>query len=520
MKTIKLIAAAAAMLCCTSTYAQFTPSTIGESIAGTTTGSVNTRTFNDCRNFKNFATGPTMVVNAVGWVGNSAGLYWEVPVMGASGSFALPSGVTQGDVAFSVDATLTNLYMNVVYTVGGNFFFDSYQWTGGGFILAGSGNWPDMAGTASPIVMIDATRNGDFAISTNYSDGSVDVAAGTNASLPATPGNVPAIGAGTATQTDICLNTNPFGTTTDVHLAFSDFGNNQVYTASAPFASLAFGPINTVVAAAPSTVYYDLHIASPNTNAPRCPNTEIFSIIYDEITPTYYYMHQYSEDGVGITNTVLTGGAAGFPTPAIQFSKRPGITYNEQWSFTLPGTRACWGATASGWVSALASPGSMVGEKNYSFGPVFGPTTYYNIDVPQRYNCDQFAISSKYAGNQLLVSYIDYNTNNIIYKVLAYNGATMKSVPGRAITGEMQKAANIYPNPVSDRIYADFANFLDDVQVQIVDVTGRTAYTYNGSADLFQHGANTWLSKATPGIYSVHITDKEGYNQTVKLVKQ
>lgn len=516
---LKLTAVAAALLCCLGAHAQFTPSAVPESIAASGVSSIFSRTFNDCRSFRNTPTGPVLVANAVGWSGSSAGLYWEVPLLGASGSFILPSNTTEGDVAFSADATLTNLYMNVVYAAGGNFFFDSYVWTGTNFVLAGSGSWADVPGTTVPIVMIDATRNGDFVISTNYSDGSVDVAGGTNASLPATPPNVPALPAGTATQTDVCLNTNPFGTTTDVHLAFSDFANSQVYTVSAPFATLAFGPINTVVPAAPSTDYYDLHIASPNTNAPRCPTTEIFSIIYDEVTPSYYYIHQYSEDGTGITNTVLTGGAAGFPTPAIQYSKRPGITYNERWSYRLSGTRICWGATASGWVSALTA-GSLVGEKNYSAGPVFGTVTYYNIDNPLRFNLDQFAISSKYAGDQVLESYIDYTAGNIIYKVLSYAGATMRTAQGATITGSNQKSATIYPNPVTDRLYAAFDNLSGDIRVEITDITGKTAYSYNGSQEQFEQKAGGWVSHALAGLYIVHISDEEGYSQTIKLVKE
>jgi len=522
MKMIKLLATAVALLCCTGAYAQFTSSAVGESIAASITAPLNSRTFNDCRTFKNVGAGTIMVVNAVGWVGANAGVYWEVPMLGASGTIPLPSGITQGDIAFSTDASLANLYMTVVYYDGSsNFIFEAYQWNGTTFIMAGANPFANMPGAGTPVIMIDATRNGDFAISMNHSDGRIDVATGSNMWLPSILANVPVVPPGTATQADICLNTDPFGTTTDIHLAFSDGINSQIYTTSAPYASLAFSAISVIVPNNGAS-FNDLHIASPVTNAPSCPGTEIFSVIYNEVMPNFSYIHQYSEDVFGMTDRVLSGGAPGMPSPAIPFSQRPGITYNEQWSYTLPGTLGCLGATASGWSSSFSSPASLIGEKNYSNGNVFGPVTYYNIDNPQRFNCDQFAISSKYAGDQLLVSYMDNNVGNVIYKVLSYSGATMKAAPGRTITGEMQKAISIYPNPASDRLYVALANFADDAALKVVvrDMTGGTVYVFNDQVTKLETGVNSWLNKAVPGLYAIEVSDNEGYDQVMRLVKQ
>src|SRR5689334_4891053 len=125
MKTIKLIAAAIGLLVCTNAQAQFTPSTNPESVAGFSSGGYHT--FNDCRSFRNCASCTLYKVNAVGWHGSAPGIYWEVPLLGFSGSIPLPANSTYGDVAFSTVTNQTNLFMNVVFSVTGGFVFQTYK---------------------------------------------------------------------------------------------------------------------------------------------------------------------------------------------------------------------------------------------------------------------------------------------------------------------------------------------------------------------------------------------------------
>lgn len=518
MKTRRLIAAAIGLFMGFAAQAQFTPSTNPESIAGFSSGGYHT--FNDCRSFRNCASCPLLMANAVGWHGSAPGVYWEVPLLGFSGTIPLPAGSNFGDVAFSTATNQTNLFMNVVYSTTSGFVFESYKWTGTTFLLSGSASWANVGSSTTGLIRIDATRNGDYAISVNFSNGSVSIGGGTNASLPAPPALVPALGAGTAAQTDVCLNSKPFPiATSNLHITFTDLSSQKIYTAQAPFSTMAIGPVTGIVGFVPGTVYYELRIASPITNAPSCAGTEIFSVIYNEVTATYYHEHQWNQDASGITNAVLTGGAAGYPIPAIQYSKRPGITYNEFNSFSSGVSTPCTGATICGWVSA-GTASSMIGEKTQSNGTISGPVTYYEITNPARMSCDNIAFSSKYAGDQVLISYLDGST--VIYKVINWTALTMKSGHNVAISGSSEKAINVYPNPVAGQLFVDAANFGPNAQlhVRICDVTGRVSWSYNGAPENLQSGANSWLGSATPGIYYMKLADNENFNQTIKLVKQ
>jgi hypothetical protein len=520
MKTTKLLAAAIALLMGISAHAQFTASTNPESVASSTAGGWHT--FNDCRAYRMTSTSTLYMMNVVGWHGTSPGIYYEVPLLSISGTIPLPAGSNYGDVVLSTDVFQTNLYMNVVYNDGsGNFVFETYQWTGSAFNFMGSTSWADVGSSTQGLIRIDATKNGDYAISVNYSDGSVDIGGGTNASLPSMPSLTAAFGAGTAAQTDVCLNSDPFAVTTNVHLAFTDLADKKIYHAEAPFSTMAISSVGGIVGSAPSTVYYELRIASPNTNAPLCPKVEVFSVIYNEVTPAYYYEHQYNQDATGITNALLTGGAAGYPPTVIQYSKRPAVTYNEHYSFTFPKKAVCSGATISGWVSGLPTM-SMIGEKTLSNGTMWGPVTYYDITNPSRTSCDNIAISSKYAGDQVLVSYIDGAASQVIYKTFSWAAPTMRQGRNNTITGGKEKMINVFPNPFSDRLYVDAGSFAADAQmhVQVTDVTGRISWSYEGTPDNLQDGANNWLGSAVPGIYYLKIADNENFNQTVKLVKQ
>lgn len=522
MKHMKLFMAATALLLGTAAQAQFTASTIAENTAGLATGVTKTTT--DSRGYRINPGDPLNTLNVVAWDGGSPAVYYFVPG-GATGSFALPAGATRPDVIISTNSSTLNPYMVITYMVSGNFICRTYSWTGGAFTAAGSVAWPDAAGSFTPSVNLDATANGDYAVVIGRSNGSIEVRTGTNASLPAPPAvTVATLPAGTGQQTDICVNTNPTVGTSNIHISYSNAANTVVLTRAAPFSTLAFGAAAVVAPAAASITYADPRIASPNTNAPSCPSTDVFSVIYDELNSAanYYYIRLYSvEATAGITNKVLSGGAAGFPSPAIQFSKRPVLTYNEKFSYSFGAPNTCSGALVTSWTAGLPTR-SLVGEKLLSAGTIYGSVTYYDINNPVRTNCDYSSISSKYTADKILLAFHDATSSRVYYKYFSYAAATMRTMGNNTTAIAAEKDITVYPNPASDHIFINYSNIDPEamISVHVTDMTGRINYTFKGQISVLQSQADTWFQALAPGMYTLQCNDEAGFAKTTRIVKQ
>jgi len=513
--------AAFALLLSVSAQAQFTASTIAETTAGAATNV--TKTTNDSRPYRVNAGDPLNTLNVIAWDGGSPTVYYFVPVVGTVGSFALPAGASYPDLVLSTATSTLNPYLVIVFRLGGNFVFRAYKWTGV-FTLSSSVTWADAAGTFTPSINVDATANGDYAVTIGRSNGSIEVRTGTNASLPAPPAiSVATLPTGTGHQTDICVNTSPVTGTTNVHLSYTNGANTVVFTRAAPFAGLAFGIPVVAAPAIASTTYADPRIASPNKNAPACPATDVYSIIYDEInsvTP-FYFIHLYSVENLGTTNKVLSGGAAGFPTPAIQFSKRPVLTYNEKFSYAFASPNNCSGAIITAWQVSMTSR-SLIGEKLRSDGVIFGPVTYYDINNPIRTGCDMSSISSKYTSDRVLLAFYDGSGSRVLYKYFGYGAATMRTMGTSATAAELEKDIEVFPNPASDHIYLSYSNINPEalINVHVTDITGRVSYSYKGEMAVLQAQVNNWFQLLASGVYYLQCNDGEGFSKALKIVKQ
>jgi hypothetical protein len=297
-----------------------------------------------------------------------------------------------------------------------------------------------------------------------------------------------------------------------------------LFARAAPFAGLAFGAPVVVAPVVASTTYADPRIASPARNAPGCPATEVYSIIYAEInnSPTpFYYIHVYSVENLGTTNKVLSGGAAGFPTPAIQFSKRPVVTYNEKFSYAFTSPNQCSGALITAWTAGLTSR-SMIGEKLRSDGVIFGSVTYYDINNPIRTGCDMASISSGYNNDRVLLAFHDISSSRVIYKEFSYGAATMRTLENNNDVPELVKDIDVYPNPASDHIYLNYSNISPEamISVRVSDLTGRNSYTLKAGLSVLQAQVNNWFHLLAPGMYILQCSDGNGFGKTLKIVKQ
>ncbi|XZF13868.1 T9SS type A sorting domain-containing protein [Chitinophagaceae bacterium MMS25-I14] len=511
MKKSTLLISAALLLSSFLANAQVTFSTIPEATAGSSTNV--TKTCNDAR-FNTTGAG-SGILSVIGWDGANPRVFYR-STLGATGTLALPVGATDPDVAISANTTNSNPFMLLVYRLGGNFIFARYKWTGTAFSAPVTSTFTDAGSGYTPNITVDATRNGDYAFEITQSNGQITVYTGTNAALPSGPlasGVAPVLGH----YTDICLNTKPGSVTTNVYLSYTDMTNSKLFTISATYAGITFGAPTLIAGPVAGTSYANPHIGSPVTNSPSCPSNDIFSVIYDEVTASYYYMHLYSQEASGTTDVRLTAGDPGFPTPAIQFSKRPALCYNEKFSWT---TSPCTGALTAGWQSGASGFPSMYGEKLTSAGSIYGPVTYYDICNPSRSNCDFIAIGGKYSQDNILISFYDYSSSTIQYKFFSYAASTLR----KAGTEQPAVVKNItlFPNPASTRVYVNTENIDPAAQVQVnaTDITGKALLNTSNTISNMQSEINNWFTAAAPGVYFIKFTGDAGYVQTVKLVKQ
>jgi hypothetical protein len=79
----------------------------------------------------------------------------------------------------------------------------------------------------------------------------------------------------------------------------------------------------------------------------------------------------------------------------------------------------------------------------------------------------------------------------------------------------------VYPNPVSNRLFVEWASQTDGVPVEIVvtDLFGKTIRRETGLDPLFSQKAEIDLSGISPGIYMVSISDGMRIVSTSKIVK-
>jgi hypothetical protein len=467
------------------------------------------------------------------WDGGNPGIDYRIPASGITGTLALPVGARLPDVVVSSTIASANQYILAVYTLGGNFQYSFYKWTGAGFALSTTGVLVAFGGGGvQPSVNIDADDNGNYAIVASRPDGRIYVWENTNASLPAAPILRHSLPAGTGAQADICLNNKwPGGaTTTNVHISYTNTTNAVLFTRAATFGVVVgFGAATTVAPAVVGVTYVDPRIACPNADPPlaACNATDVFSIIYDRVTATNYTIFLYSARCPGgATNVPLTIGAAGFPVPGITFNKRPALSYNRKFNWSSTGFPND-GAITAAWL-ADNPVHSIVGEKLRADGTIWSPgayTFYYDVPNPTRLNCDHVSVSAKYSDDRVYISFYDYSSTKIITKEFSYGAGTMRSSGTQAwdeLVAAGKPGVNIYPNPshTDVRLQLNAIAPGDILQVQVSDISGKTLLNAKSNASGLQQQVQNWFNTAKGGMYLVSFSGENGWNNTVKLVKE
>lgn len=528
MKKIISLCLSLAVLGQLASHAQFSASVVPENSVAASPGVTKTNT--DVKRVLVGASAPLCYVTV--WDGGNPGIDYQIPASGIFGSIALPAGASKPDVVVSSTTGAANQFILVVYTLGGNFQYSFYKWTGAGFALSTTGVLVAFGGGGvQPSVNIDADDNGNYAIVASRPDGRIFVWENTNASLPAAPILRHSLPAGTGSQADICLNNKwPGGaTTTNVHISYTSMTNTILFTRAATYGvAVAFGAAVVAAPAAAGVTYADPRIACPNADPPlaACNATDVFSIIYDRITAANYIMFLYSvRCPGGITNMPLTIGAAGFPVPGITFNKRPALSYNRKFNWSSPGSPND-GAITAAW-QAADPVHSIVGEKLRADGTIWAPayTFYYDIPNPARPTCDHVSVSAKYSDDRVYISFYDYSSTKIITKEFSYGVNSMRTSGTQSwdeIVASGKPGVNIYPNPSRNDVRLQLNAIApgDLLQLQVTDISGKTLLNAKSNSTQLQQQVQNWFSAAKSGMYLVSFSGENGWNNTVKLVKE
>jgi len=85
----------------------------------------------------------------------------------------------------------------------------------------------------------------------------------------------------------------------------------------------------------------------------------------------------------------------------------------------------------------------------------------------------------------------------------------------------VQKDINVFPNPCKNKINIELSAFSDasSFTIHVFDLLGKTVYLHNFENSFHSNHESIDLSKVSPGIYQVTITDKNRNRLTKKIVK-
>ena len=131
-------------------------------------------------------------------------------------------------------------------------------------------------------------------------------------------------------------------------------------------------------------------------------------------------------------------------------------------------------------------------------------------------------ISGSYAGSISLDPNAKANTasgtNDIfIYKSLLFADSDVNSSEYQSSITENNLNVNIYPNPVSDKVYFTFDQLTEAATIAISSISGQTIKSKELA--IGQVSDSFEMQDLTPGIYFVNITSGKNMN-TYKLNKQ
>lgn len=122
----------------------------------------------------------------------------------------------------------------------------------------------------------------------------------------------------------------------------------------------------------------------------------------------------------------------------------------------------------------------------------------------------QTANLAEYAGQTIRIAFRHHDVTDMFYLVI---DDIRVAAPGAGIDDVMNSNFSVYPNPASDKVNVSLAGVEGTVNVQIVDITGRTVKELNGNAQ----GMNIEVSDLSRGTYFVHMTG-ENVNAVRKLI--
>jgi len=102
--------------------------------------------------------------------------------------------------------------------------------------------------------------------------------------------------------------------------------------------------------------------------------------------------------------------------------------------------------------------------------------------------------------------------------------ARLKAPSANGIGTVVQQAdiVSVYPNPAQGHIYisCQAGNAGAQVQVRAADISGKTVYRYSGTLQQLETDMNRWFSGCSNGVYLLQLSDDDGNNQSLKLVKE
>lgn len=411
MKKI-LLSACIALIASMSARGQTTISTLAPSAVASSANV--TKVTNDFRN-----------LFAVGWDGTAPGVYYVLPT-GTPGSFTLPAGISEPDLAISLPPGngFTDAFIFVVGKMPNNvFILNRYKLQSNGtFAQVGTNSYNGSNGGAQVTsINIDATLNGDYAIAMGYTNGAVRVWSGTYANLLATNGGYTQIGvlpSGSGSQVDVCVGSGTGYLPTNVHVSYLSPGGTEVRCNQLPFAGGAWAGTTVAAPSQAGVVYQTPRIAAPHINPCTGPN-DLFSIAYRRNSGGSSNIYQFSNDPNNVTYTTnLTSGIAPFPTPAINnVSGPPAITFEKG----LLSMGNCYAGTATAWEMPSGSVSTLIGQRVNTNNTPWGATEYLTISPAAATDARCLAVSGSDAG-QLLFSY--WSNGQIYIKLPGSTGAT------------------------------------------------------------------------------------------------